>query len=348
MVNTLKNDNNMKKKFLYIAMIACAITGFTSCDDGLEDELFDKAVSLTSNGLVDYYIEYNATGLDTLNLAVSLNGTSQNDQAVTATLAVDPDTLEAYNFYRYRYHTNLYYNIAEEGMFTYANGNTVTIQPGNEYAICPIVIDFNKFDLYKSYVLPLKIASSSPYPTAGYGYNKVLYRLNVSNFFSGLYSSNSATVGEISRNVVSDATKIAITSAQLNALNESTCYLYMGNVTDTDDERDEYTMTLTIDPNVYTITYDDAAEDTLTTYTNVTVGSKWADKEIIDYSNGKSYLEVRTHYDPVYKNLVTYTYTLYFCYRFNDLRTEGVTLQKQTEGTFVRTKVVDLITGKEQ
>lgn len=98
----------MNKLFLYVLSLT-VMFAIVSCENNISDEQFIKKVSLTKNGLQTYDIEYTDKGIVNLSIPVNINGTSMNAQDVQVKLALDKDTLDAYNFERYRYNKELYF-----------------------------------------------------------------------------------------------------------------------------------------------------------------------------------------------------------------------------------------------
>ena len=100
-------------------------------------------------------------------------------------------------------------------------------------------------------------------------------RLNVSNFFSGNYNVD----GRVWEESYPDQ-KLPISSTVLRALTADQCYLYAGNVTDSDEDRAGYSLTVKVDKNSYEDSVNDETGAEIRKYTVVTIGSKNADKTL--------------------------------------------------------------------
>ena len=328
----------MNKLFLYITSLTVALA-VASCDDNIPDEQFIKKVSLTKNGLQTYDIEFTEEGTVDLSIPVNINGTSKNTQDVQVKLTLDQDTLDDYNFERYRYNEELYYLAPEENMYSFPNGPETTIPAGEDYGIIPLQVHLNNFDLYNNYILPLRIESVSAYGIAQSKYSKLLINFNISNFFSGSYS--------VSGNVWEEATpdqKLPISSKSLFTLASNECYLYMGDVEEDDNQRSEYTMTVAVDKNVYEDRIDETTGARIRKFTKVTIGTKNDDKLL--NSEGDAWMEQeRTDapYDNKLENLLT---RIYLKYSYMDLNDPDYPVKKFFEGTLSHTQSVDKETGE--
>lgn len=330
----------MKKIFIYAAVLL-GVSAFTSCDNNIPDEQFTKMVLLTKNGVQDYNIEFLDEGQVELSLPVSVNGTSSNGKDVTVRITADPDTLKDYNFDRFRSKTALYYALPSEKMYSFPAGPEVTIEAGKDYATFPLTLNLKEFDLYSNYVLPLKIESVSAYQMAWSRYTKLLMRLNISNFFSGNYNVDGKVWEENFPNQ-----KLPISSAILRALSADQCYLYAGNVEETDEFRAEYSFTVKIDKSKYEDSVNDETGARIRKYTAVTIGSKNADKNVTDESNGKSWVEISRTADPINNNMENVVTKVYLHYSYLNLRNEGYPIKMYFEGTLTRSESVDISTSE--
>ena len=331
----------MKKIFIYAAVLF-GICSFTSCDNNIADEQFTKMVLLTKNGVQDYNIEFPGEGQVELKLPISINGTSKNDRDVTVRLIDDADTLKDYNFERFRNRTALYYVLPSEKMYSFPAGPEITIKSGSDYAVFPLTLNLKEFDLYSNYILPLQIENVSTYQMAWSKYTKLLMRLNVSNFFSGNYNVD----GRVWEESYPDQ-KLPISSTVLRALTADQCYLYAGNVTDSDEDRAGYSLTVKVDKNSYEDSVNDETGAEIRKYTVVTIGSKNADKNIKDESNGKSWVEISRTADPVNNNLENVVTKVYLHYSYMNLRDAEYPVKMIFEGTLTRSESIDIRTEEE-
>ena len=95
----------MKKvmiKNIINSLLLVVVLGVSSCNDQLADELFEKRTYLIENGWKDYQLEVDDDNTAILPVYFGINGTSLNDKDITLTLDVDPDTLERYNWEKYK------------------------------------------------------------------------------------------------------------------------------------------------------------------------------------------------------------------------------------------------------
>ena len=331
----------MKKIFIYAAVLL-GVCSFTSCDNNIPDEQFTKMVLLTKNGVQDYNIEFTGEGQVELRLPISVNGTSTNDRDVTVRLTTDPDTLKDYNFERFRNRTALYYTLPSEKMYSFPAGPEITIQSGSDYATLPLTLNLKEFDLYSNYILPLKIESVSTYQLGWSKNTKLLMRLNINNFFSGSYNVD----GRVWEENYPDQ-KLPISSTVLRALAADQCYLYTGNVTESNEDRAEYSLTVKIDKNKFEDSVNDETGARIRKYTAITIGSKNTDKNIKDESNGKSWVEISRTADPINNNLENVVTKVYLNYSYMNLRNTGYPVKMIFEGTLTRSESIDIRTEEE-
>lgn len=328
----------MNKLFQYIISLT-VILGIASCDNNIPDEQFIKKVSLTKNGLQNYNIEFTDEGIVDLSIPLNINGTSKNTQDVYVKLTLDKDTLDDYNFERYRYNEALYYLAPEENMYSFPNGPETTIPAGEDYGVIPLQINLNNFDLYNNYILPLRIESVSAYGIAQSKYSKLLINFNISNFISGAYS--------VSGNVWEESTpdqKLSISSKSLFTLGANKCYLYMGDVEEDDNLRSEYTMTVTVNKDVYEDRVDDATGARIRKFTEVTLGTRNTDKEL--NSESSAWMEQERTDDPYDNKLENLLTRIYLKYSYMDLSDPDYPVKKFFEGTLSHTQSIDKETGE--
>ena len=74
--------------------------------------------------------------------------------------------------------------------------------------------------------------------------------------------------------------KLPISSTVLRALTADQCYLYAGNVTDSDEDRAGYSLTVKVDKNSYEDSVNDETGAEIRKYTVVTIGSKMRTKTL--------------------------------------------------------------------
>ncbi len=218
----------MKKRvFIYGMMkmlLVSIMLGVSSCDK-LEDELFTKNSYIVHNGWQDYLLEVADDNTTILPVYFGVNGTSGNDKDIQLTMEIDPDTLESYNWEKYKNQTDLYYKILPEGTYEF-DADSWTIPKGELNAETYIKIDLNRIkemgSLYNDYVLPLRLTSSTGEPLGANKYTKVLAHIGFKNDYSGTYSGK----GVVTQQGTTYTTEI--TSTQLYAINNNICYMFVG------------------------------------------------------------------------------------------------------------------------
>ena len=142
---------------------------------------------LNQNGFREYDLNYvDANVRDTL-ITVAVNGSSKLDRDVRVDLAVNPDTLEGYNWEKYRNDRSLYYELLPEECYSF-NGEGIIIKAGTEYTDVPISFNLDKIDKDKNFVLPISIVSTSEYRIGEPKYSTILMNVVLSNAYTGTYS----------------------------------------------------------------------------------------------------------------------------------------------------------------
>ena len=99
---------------LFVAIGMC-----TACDEGLPDEIFVKHVLINQNGFREYELNYVNTPIKDTIISVAVNGSSRLDRDVRVDLAVNPDTLDGYNWEKYRNDRSLYYEMLPEICYSF-------------------------------------------------------------------------------------------------------------------------------------------------------------------------------------------------------------------------------------
>lgn len=208
-------------------LLVTMMLGISSCDE-LDEELFQKTSYIIRNGWQDYALEVAEDNTTILPIDFGVNGTSMNDKDIHLTMEIDPDTLQKYNWDKYKNQTDLYYKILPEGTYTF-DADSWTIHSGELNARAEVKIDLNKIEelgsLYNDYVLPLCITSSTGEPMGKNKFTKVLAHIGFKNDYSGMYSGK----GVITQQGTTYTTEI--TSTQLFAINNDICYMFVGEKT---------------------------------------------------------------------------------------------------------------------
>lgn len=208
-------------------LLATIVAGLSSCDQ-LDEELFMKTSYIIHNGWQDYQLEVAEDNTAILPVYFGVNGTSGNDKVIQLTMEIDPDTLKRYNWEKYKNQEDLYYDILPEEAYTF-DADSWTIPSGELNTAAYIKIDLNKIkevgSLYKDYVLPLRISSSTGEPMGINKYTKVLAHIGFKNDYSGMYSGK-GVVTQLGTKYTTETT-----STQLYAINNNVCYMFVGEKT---------------------------------------------------------------------------------------------------------------------
>ena len=230
----------MKKRNLYLSLALAVLTlGQQSCDN-LPDEQFDKYVLMTRNGFIDREIVYNASGKATTEVSVSVSGSSDVAHDVEVEVEVYPDTLDQYNFEKFRTDSASYYDLAEHYTIPHPK---LTIRKGEAYGVFDVVFDVKQMDKYKDFVLPLRIKSASDYLVSPKASRVMLMHILLTNFFSGAYGMSAQF----------DGAYINL-NRTLSVIDEQTCFTYIGNIETTDENKADYRLEISVNPTDSLIT----------------------------------------------------------------------------------------------
>lgn len=212
------------KNLIYTTILFLSMLSFVSCQDELSDELFYKYSYLTLNGWNECQVEIREDNTAELLIDFGVNGTSSNDKDIAITVINDPDTLAAYNFDKFKLETSSYYTELPTDCYAF-DQESYTIPKGRLKATGRVLIDMNRIDrTYNSYVLPLKIASSTGEPIGPNKYSKLLACIVPTNKYSGTFSGS----GKLIIEATGQSTNT--NSAKLFASSVNSCYIYAGNV----------------------------------------------------------------------------------------------------------------------
>lgn len=294
---------------------------FSGCNDRLPEEQFQKLVLLTKNGWIEQSIDISdSTGVIKLPIAGSISGTSTNQENIELLLGYDTDTLNGYNFLKFRNQTELYYNVVPNEALSF-DSNNINIVEGNDMGITNLFVDLDKItDKYIDYVIPIQIKSTSGYLLSNPKYSKALYHIQLKNKYSGNYTGE-ITVFKTkgSAEVNDDTQKITVGNKALYAITDTTCYFYAGQVDRNKVDRTKFIVNVTFHKDG-TVTL-----DCPNTALNFIAESASISVSKVDNLNDKRYQNV--------------TLTLITQYKFNDLApTNPVRLRAQ--GTVSLTQTV--------
>lgn len=217
----------MTKLLRMSAVLTVMALALVSCSDDVDYELFTKYTYLLNNGWQENIkMPINDDNTVTLPVYFGVNGTTGNNKDITVKLAVDADTLEAYNFDKYKNDTSAYYTMLPAGCFSF-DKDSYTIAKGKLNVSATCTIDLEKLkeeaSIYNEYVLPIRLTESQGEPVGPSAYSKALYFINLTNDYSGVYAGT-GRLKQIGTNYSSDAG-----GKQLYAISKDECYLYLGN-----------------------------------------------------------------------------------------------------------------------
>ncbi|MDR2954414.1 MAG: DUF4361 domain-containing protein [Prevotella sp.] len=237
------------KKLLSIYVLMSMLIFSYSCDDGVDEELFDKYVLLTENGWKDKQMEITADNKVKVLVTASISGTSANDRDVSVNVKFDPDTLQGYNFEKYRNQTGLYYSELPSAAISFDNRN-ISIASGKDHGETYLTLDIDQIDnKYADYVIPITIESASEYTIARDAYSKALLHVQLKNSFSGDYSGdlNVYRTNSGGGNESGDENKISVGTKSFYAISNDQCYFYAGQFSRTTADREKFIVNITID-----------------------------------------------------------------------------------------------------
>lgn len=312
----------MKKvmtKNIINSLLLVIILGMSSCNDQLADELFEKRTYLIDNGWKDYQLEVDEDNTALLPVYFGINGTSFNDKDITLTLEVDPDTLERYNWEKFKNQKDLYFKILPEEAYVF-NASSWTIPAGELNTPAYIKISLDKIkevgSLYTDYVLPLKIKTSVGEPVGKSKYAKVLAHIAFKNDFSGQYTGK-GIIKQIGTSFTTD-----ISSTNIYAINRNTCYMFVGEKTrEKTTNYQDYVVEITKDDEAGTFVLTSPIES----LKFKPYSSKFSRKYTLNYGDARYYIEITT---------------VDFSYEYQDSSYNNDSELMNVEGSFTMTKDV--------
>lgn len=238
----------MKKIHLLIFALASILF---SCNESIDYEQFEKKVLITKNGWVEQEIYLDSTNV-TVPFVVSINGTTGNSENVKVQVSEYSDTLNQYNFEKYRYDSLLYYT--QLPAETYSLDRNITIPAGEVKGVGGIRLNIDAIsDIYADYVLPLAITSTSAYQIAKNSYSSTLLHLIFKNSFSGSYSGKMTMYKTNSNGSNDTSNKIEVSTVTLYALTHKQCYMYAGNYSRGSSARNKFIINIENDNGMLTL-----------------------------------------------------------------------------------------------
>lgn len=307
------------RKFNIILILAAF---FVACNNGLPDEMFEKKVIINQNGFLDYELDYTSSETSDTIISVAVSGTSKLKKDVIVNMQIDKDTLDNYNWERFRNQEILYYDLLPENCYEF-NGKNVVIKSGTEYTDIPITFHLEKIDKNKQFVLPISIANSSDYKIGESKYSTVLMRIKLTNQYSGTYNL-SATLKESG----SDETLEVRMNRELSVMDDNTCYLYAGNIAENRIDRELYKINITVKADS-SITFSALNPDMILN----------ADQPVLDLENPKNRVSRIITQDVTNKQKQLIITTFFVNYSYTDLTTPDYPIDVRVDGMLTRTKI---------
>ncbi len=235
----------MKKTIL---ILLCLAGLFVACEDNFRGEMFEKKILINQNGFQEYDLNYIDNEYKDTTIAVAASGTATLDRDVVVTLAVNADTLDGYNWERYRNDKSLYFELLPEHMYSFEKEGIV-IKAGTEYTTVPIRFYLDRFEKDKKYILPISIVSVSEYTVAAPEYSTILMNVVLANDYSGTYSLS----GQTSEPSTGDYVDVRMTRT-LRAEGPDQISLYASNIAENSVTREDFRIMMTVNADS-TLTY---------------------------------------------------------------------------------------------
>lgn len=228
----------MKK--ITVLLIILLITGSIGCNKDFVTEQYEQYVSfkapLDENDVTPIHIRYQPNGLVNYQLPVLVSGSTDNDKNLLVHIAVDPDTLNAFNVANFQNRTDLYYKQLSQQYFTIPD--ELSIAKGMNSDTATIGFTLKNIDLVNKWVLPLTIVPSDGYVVnPRRNYSKALLRIVPFNDYSGEYSGTALKVylkGEES------GAAIVKSIIESYVVDENTIFFYAGTVDENKGDRRNY------------------------------------------------------------------------------------------------------------
>lgn len=233
----------MKKKYIAYFTLALAFA-FGSCNNEFDEEVYTHYIGLksilNSEGTTNVYMRYEPGGKSVYELPVIVGGSTVNNQDLDIHIAVDPDTLVVMNEERYKYRTDLYYQLLDEKHYKFVTP-TCHIPAGESVGMFNIEFDFTDLDLRYKWVLPLTIEPDPTYlPNPRKNYRKAFLRVMPFNDYSGTYGATTMNI-----KVEDSGDPFNVSSRTFYVVDEKTCFFYAGVVSEEHIDREKYKVLVT-------------------------------------------------------------------------------------------------------
>lgn len=308
------------KKTILILLAAAGL--FAACNNKLPDEMFVKHVLINQNGFHEYELNYVNTSIKDTVITVAVNGSSKLDRDVRISLAINPDTLDGYNWEKYRNDKSLYYEMLPEDCYSF-EGSDIVIHAGTEYSNVPIRFYLDKIDKEKKFILPISIVSTSEYSIGDPKYSTILMNVILSNAYSGSYSL-SGTIREVA---TGDFIDVRMTRT-LRVVDPTTVSFYAGNTAENVSNRENYRIDMTVNQDS-TLTFKAERPDIIEIK---------SDEPNLDPKNPRNKILVIRTVDSQNSHKFYVVTTFYTYYNYIDKTDPTDPIEMRWEGTIARTK----------
>ncbi|WP_294476695.1 BT_3987 domain-containing protein [uncultured Bacteroides sp.] len=176
----------MKSITKYI-MFSAVLMGLTSCNENsiFEGELYKKVVYVLSETDLTYSVTHSLNTPSSVGyITIYAGGTTAIDQDVTVTLEKDPDLIDKYNHDNFDLDESKYAKELAPSRYTIKD-YTAVMKVGNQdpYVKLPIEVRVDGLSPDSTYLIPLRIASCTPYEVNN-DKSRVLYRVYIENDFT--------------------------------------------------------------------------------------------------------------------------------------------------------------------
>lgn len=143
--------------------LACFLI-LSGCNKEWDGEQYEKYLSFVDNGINRVHLKYESEGgKKRYRLPVQVSGSEMPKHDIHVKVALDNDTVKAYNFETYRYREDLYAIQLDEKFYNIEEWSTV-IKAGTSQDYIDIDFTFMGLDNYHTYLLPLQIDMASDLP----------------------------------------------------------------------------------------------------------------------------------------------------------------------------------------
>ena len=221
----------MKKVYILLSMLA-ALVFCSSCNDEWKDEQYEHSISfkapLSNLGVSPIYIPYYTNQSVPYQLPLIVSGSTTNDKNITVHVAVDSDTLKAFNAINFQNRVDHYYHELSNEHFSMPS--TVEIKAGQDVSLMQIDFSLKGIDLVNKWLLPLTIEEDESYGYTAHQrkhYRKALLHVIPFNEYSETYSGTALSFYSKGYENLAPIVKQNI---QTYTVDENTIFFYAGNI----------------------------------------------------------------------------------------------------------------------